>query len=180
MFPLIGGLILAAMAGLIVLFNILSGFGAVNMTLTSEGLVMDHPELSGHDGDRSYKVSAMRAVQRLTDPRVIDLETIRANIVLSVDQSADIIALKGTYNNTDETLRLYEGVQVQSNEGYQVDLSEVLIDLNSGALHTDDPLTIRSDRGRIQAGQLSYDQDLGVVRFSDGIKMTLNPAIAGE
>ena len=113
------------------LFNILSGFGASNMMLTSEGLVMDQPELSGHDGERSYKVTATRAIQRLSDPRIIDLETIRADIVLSKDQSAEIIALKGIYNNAAETLRLYEGIQLEWSEGYKVDLAEVEVDLNN-------------------------------------------------
>ena len=180
LFPGIGLLILAGMIGLVVLFNILSGFGASNMMLTSEGLVMDQPELSGHDGERSYKVTATRAIQRLSDPRIIDLETIRADIVLSKDQSADIIALRGTYNNAAETLRLYDGIQLEWSEGYQVDLVEVEIDLNNGALSTSEPVSIRSDQGRVVAGKLNYDQAKGLVRFSDGIKMTLNPAVQGQ
>lgn len=180
LFPGIGLLILAVMVGLVVLFNILSGFGASNMMLTSEGLVMDQPELSGHDGERSYKVTATRAIQRLSDPRIIDLETIRADIVLSKDQSADIIALKGTYNNAAETLRLYEGIQLEWSEGYTVDLAEVEIDLNNGALSTSQPVSIRSDQGHVVAGKLDYDQAKGLVRFSDGIKMTLNPASQGQ
>ncbi|WFE89399.1 LPS export ABC transporter periplasmic protein LptC [Roseibium porphyridii] len=174
--PGIGLLILGGMVALVVLFNFLNSFGAANMMLTSEGLVMDHPELSGHDGERSYKVTASRAIQRLSDPRIIDLETIRADIVLSADESAEIIALKGTYNNAAETLRLYEGIQLEWSEGYTVDLSEVQVDLNNGALSTSEPISIRSDQGHVVAGKLSYDQNKGLVRFSDGIKMTLNPA----
>lgn len=180
LFPGIGLAILAGMIALVVLFNILSGFGASNVMLTSEGLVMDQPELSGHDGERSYKVTATRAIQRLSDPRIIDLETIRADIVLSKDQSAEIIALKGTYNNAAETLRLYEGIQLEWSEGYTVDLSEVEIDLNNGALSTSEPVSIRSDQGHVVSGKLDYDQAKGLVRFSDGIKMTLNPASQGQ
>ncbi|MBO9457834.1 MULTISPECIES: LPS export ABC transporter periplasmic protein LptC [Stappiaceae] len=180
LFPGVGLLILAVMVGLVVLFNVLSGLGATNMMLTSEGLVMDHPELSGHDGDRSYRVTAYRAIQRLSDPRVIDLETIRADITLSKDQSAQIVALKGTYNNATESLRLYEGIQLEWSEGYTVDLSEVEIDLSNGALKTSQVVSIRSDQGRVVAGKLDYDKAKGIVRFSDGIKMTLNPASQGQ
>ncbi|MES0810022.1 LPS export ABC transporter periplasmic protein LptC [Roseibium sp. SCPC15] len=180
LFPGIGLLILGGMVGLVLLFNFLSGFGAANMMLTSEGLVMDHPELSGHDGDRSYKVTARRAIQRLSDPRIIDLEIIRADIVLSADEGAEIIALKGTYNNAAETLRLYDGIQLEWSEGYKVDLSEVEIDLNNGAMTTTEPVSIRSDQGHVVAGKLTYDQNKGLVRFSDGIKMTLNPASEGR
>lgn len=180
LFPLVGFLILAGMTGLVVLFNILSGFGAANMMLTSEGLVMDQPELSGHDGERSYKVTARRAIQRLSDPRIIDLESITADIVLSKDQTANIVALKGTYNNAAETLRLYDGIQLEWSEGYQVDLSEVQIDLSNGAMTTSQPVSIRSDQGHVAAGKLSYDKNKGLVRFSDGIKMTINPVTEGR
>ncbi|MHA7774565.1 LPS export ABC transporter periplasmic protein LptC [Roseibium sp. M-1] len=178
--PGIGLMILAGMVGLVVLFQILSGFGATNMMLTSEGLVMDHPELSGHDGERSYKVTATRAIQRLSDPRIIDLERISADIVLGKDQTAQIVALKGIYNNAAETLRLYEGVQLDWSEGYQVELKDVEIDLSNGAMSTSEPVEIRSEQGHVAAGKLSYDKSKGLVRFSDGIKMTLNPASQGK
>ncbi|WP_417688251.1 LPS export ABC transporter periplasmic protein LptC [Roseibium sp.] len=174
--PLSGLLILLGMAGLIVAFNILTGLGIGNVSLTSDGLVMDRPELSGHDGERSYKVSAVRAIQRLSDPRIIDLENIRADIVLNPNESASVTALKGTYDNGAETLALFDGLQLQWSEGYTADLSSVMIDLKSGALETSEPLSIRSDQGNIQAGQLTYDQEKGIVRFTDGIKMTLTPA----
>lgn len=177
--PGLGILIFGGMIALVVLFNILAGFGASNVTLTSEGLVMDRPELSGHDGERSYQVTALRAIQRLTDPRIIDLETIRANITLSPQQSAKVTALKGTYDNGAETLSLYDGIQLEWSEGYTVDLQEVTINLKTGALVTDDPLSIRSDRGNIRAGRLDYDQDNGVVRFFDGVRLRLQPAAEG-
>jgi len=176
LFPILGGLILLGMIGLIVLFNILSGLGLGALSITGEGLVMDRPELSGHDGERSYKVSALRAVQHLTDPRVIDLETIRAEIVLNAEQSASITALKGTYDNGAETLKLYDGIQLEWSEGYKVDLADVQINLKSGALSTSDPISIRSDKGQVRAGTFSYDQDNGIARFRDGIKMVLNPS----
>lgn len=178
--PTLGVLILAGMAGLIVVFNILSSYGIGDVSLTGDGLVMHQPELSGHDGERSYKVTAFRAIQRLTNPQIIDLETIRADIVISADQSAKISALKGTYDNGAETLLLYDGLQLEWSEGYTIDLADVKIDLKSGALRTSEPISIRSDKGNIRAGQLSYDQEGGIVRFTDGIKMTLKPAEQGN
>lgn len=175
--PLIGVGILVGMIAIITVFNYLSNLGIGNISLSSDGLVMHNPELSGHDGDRSYKVTAVQAVQRLSDPRIIDLETIHANIVLSKDQSAQITALRGTYNNGKDTLSLYDGLQLEWSEGYTVDLSDVQIDLKTGAMKTSDPITIRSDKGNIRAGRLDYNQDEGIVRFTDGIHMVLKPGI---
>ncbi len=180
LFPLVGILIFAGMVGLVVVFNYLSNLGLGAVSLTGDGLVMHRPELSGHDGDRSYKVTATRALQRLSDPNVIDLETIRAAVVLGPEQNAKIMALKGTYDNNAQTLRLYEGLQLEWSEGYVIDLAEVKVNLKTGALETSEPISIRSDKGNIRAGQLSYDQEAGTVRFSDGIKMTLKPAEQGN
>lgn len=179
LFPLLGVLIFAGMAAMIVLFNFLNGLGIGNISFSADGLVMDRPELSGHDGERSYKVSAVRAIQRLSDPRIIDLETIEANIVLNPEQSAKITASRGTYDNGAETLLLYDGLQVTWSEGYTIDLSDVTVDLRSGAMKTSEPVEIKSEKGDIQAGQLTYDQKQGIVRFTDGIKMTLFPGARG-
>ena len=178
--PGIGILILAGMIGLVVLFNVLNGFGASNVILTKDGLVMDHPKLSGNDGDRSYQVTARRAIQRLSDPRIIDLESINADIVLGPDEGAEVISLKGIYNNAAETLRLYEGVQMVWSKGYTVEVSQVDIDLKTGALSSSDPISIQSEKGRLNSGKVSYDKDNAIVRFTDGVKMRINPAAKGQ
>lgn len=175
-FPAIGLLILAGMVGAVVLFNVLGSFGAANLVLTSDGIVMDHPKLSGNDGDRSYQVTARKAVQRLTDPRIIDLEQIRADIVLGPDERASIISLKGIYNNAAESLRLYEGVQLEWSEGYSVEVEKVEVDLKTGAMSSDQPITIASDKGRLTSGKIDYDKDRGLVVFKEGVKLTLFPA----
>ncbi|WP_346915584.1 LPS export ABC transporter periplasmic protein LptC [uncultured Roseibium sp.] len=179
-FPAVGVLIFAGMVGLIVVFNYLSDLGIGAVSLTSEGLVMHRPELSGHDGDRSYRVTATRAVQRLSNPMIIDLEMIRADIVPGPNQLAKVTALKGIFDNSKETLKLYDGLQLEWSEGYTVDLSEVSIDLKTGEVRTDEPISIRSEKGTIRAGRLSYDQEAGKVRFTDGIKMTLQPTEQGK
>ena len=163
------------MIGLIVLFNLLSSVGATNLILTADGLVMDFPVLSGHDGEKSYKVTARRAIQRLSDPKILDLEFIDADIVLSASEKARVTSVKGIYNNTLESLKLYDGVQVNWSQGYKVDVSEVDIDMKSGALNTSEPVAIRSDKGQLRGGKMDYDQDKGVVRFTDGVKMTIAP-----
>lgn len=175
LFPALGVLIFVGMIGLIVLFNLFSSVGATNLILTADGLVMDFPVLSGHDGEKSYKVTARRAIQRLSDPRILDLEFIDADIVLSPSEKARVTSVKGIYNNSVESLKLYDGVQLNWSQGYKVDVSEVDIDMKSGALKTSEPVAIRSDKGQLRGGKLDYDQDKGVVRFTDGVRMTIAP-----
>lgn len=178
--PLSGVLILGGMVGAIVLFNMFQNLGVGNVSLSMDGLVMDHPELSGHDGDRSYKVKAVRAIQRLSDPRIIDLETIQADIALSRDEGAAIVATRGIYNSADETLKLYDGLQVDWSEGYTVDMSEVFVDMKTGALDTESPITIRSENGSIRSRTFDYDQDAGIAIFKGDVKMVITPARDNE
>ncbi|NVK33886.1 MAG: LPS export ABC transporter periplasmic protein LptC [Rhodobacteraceae bacterium] len=175
MLPATGVLILVGMVGTIVLFNMLSNLGISNISLSMDGLVMDHPELSGHDGDRSYKVKAVRAIQRLSDPRIIDLETIQASIGLSATQKADIVATKGIYNSAEETLKLFEGLQVEWSEGYTVDMSEVFVDMKTGALDTSSPITIYSENGSIRSKKFDYDQEAGIAIFKEDVRMVITP-----
>lgn len=176
LFPAAGVLILVGMIGAVVLFNVLGSFGAANLILTADGIVMDHPKLSGNDGDRSYQVTARKAIQRLTDPRIIDLEQIKADIVLGPDEGAGIISLKGIYNNAAETLLLYEGVQLDWSEGYTVEVESVDIDLKTGALSSGEPISIASDQARLTSGKIDYDKEKEIVWFKEGVKLTLYPA----
>lgn len=176
LFPATGLFILAGMTGTVVLFNVLGSFGAANLILTADGIVMDHPKLSGNDGDRSYQVTARKAIQRLSDPRIIDLEQIKADIVLGPDEGAGIISLKGIYDNAAETLRLYEGVQLEWSEGYTVEVDSVDVDLKTGALSSDEAITIASDQARLTSGKVDYDKEKEIVWFKEGVKLILYPA----
>lgn len=173
--PVLGIIVLLGMGGLIFVFNLLNSLGVGNVTLTSEGLVMDRPELSGKDGDRSYRVLAERAIQRLTDPRIIDLEKITAEIVSSPDDKAQITSDKGTYDSSAETLKLFENVKINWSGEYEIAFQRVDVDMKTGAVVTDRSMQVQSKGGDIQANGFTYDQENGIARFTDGIKMVLRP-----
>ncbi len=174
--PGLGVLILLVMIGLVVMFNLLSNLGIGSVSLTSDGIVMDHPQLSGHGNGRSYRVSATRAIQHITDPRIIDLESISGEIVLGPKKKANVRAANGTYNNGTEKLELRGGVDVLWSGGYNIHFQEVDIDMKSGAVVTKDAMSVRSAKADLNAGDFSYDQDNGIVRFTNGVKMVLKPA----
>ena len=173
--PAAGALLLLATIGMIAVNNILDGLGLGAVRLSTEGLVMDSPELSGHDGDRSYRVSAQRAIQRITDPRIIDLEQIQAELRLSAEQVVNIDAVRGTYNSALETLDLDGGIDVTTSDGEQGRLNSLEAELKSGTIRSNDPLTLTSSAGVLAAGNLLFDQDAGVLIFAGGIRMTVQP-----
>lgn len=174
--PGIGVLIVAGMAAMIAVSSYLSSLGLGTISLTSDGLVMDRPELSGHDGDRSYRVTATRAIQRISDPRVFELESIVAELHLDKKQNISITAKAGTYQSQDESLELTGGIDVATNEGQSARFEELFIDLKKGSLATDSAVSITTAHGTLKATRMRFNKADGTLQFTDGISMTLQPS----
>lgn len=173
--PGAGALLFAGVVVMIAITNYLSGLGFGKISLTADGLVMDQPELSGHDGKQSYRVAATRAIQRISDPRIFDLETIVAELKVDPDQRVAISAANGTYDSQAETLRLSGGISVSTNDGHSAELERLFVDLDEGSLKTDDPISIATSHGTLTATRMRFDQHDNSLVFSDGISMTLQP-----
>lgn len=180
--PAISALVILGIVGATALQSLVSGFDLGKIGLTGDGnIVMTNPQLSGHDGERSYQVSAARAVQNLFDPKVIRLEEITARIKLSADEWAAFTAVEGIYDSGAETLKLADGIEIEYSRGYQARLSGATIDLKNGAILSDDAIDITSRQGRFRAGKIDVSEDGQVLRFSNGISMVLKPAgLAGD
>ncbi|WP_209001863.1 LPS export ABC transporter periplasmic protein LptC [Stappia albiluteola] len=174
--PAIGMVILAGMGIAIAVSSYLSGLGLGAVSLTADGLVMDRPELSGHDGERSYRVAATRAIQRISDPRIIDLENIVAELQLDAEQKVAIKAVAGTYQSQQETLELRGGIDVSTSQGHTARFDRLDIDLKGGRIETDDAVSIATPHGTLRAARMRFNQDEGTLSFTDGISMSLRPS----
>lgn len=178
--PAISLLIVVGVLGAMMLRNLLPGFDLGSIDITSEGIVMSNPELSGHDGERSYHVTAKRAIQSLMNPKIINLEEIDARVKLGPDEWVAFTAPHGIYDGGNERLKLSDGINLEWSRGYHVTLSGAEVDLKSGAILSDDTIHVSSDQGTFQAGRISVADNGASVHFSDGIKMTLRPAHTGD
>lgn len=174
--PVASLLIVMGVVGAMMLRNLLPGFDLGSIGLTSEGIVMSNPELSGHDGERSYKVSAKRAIQSLLNPKLIDLEEIVARVNLSAEEWVAFTAPHGTYDSGRERLSLADGIELEWSRGYQVRLSGADIDLKEGSILSDDSIHVTSRQGNFRAGRISVADSGESVRFTEGVEMTINPA----
>ena len=109
------------------------------------------------------------------DPRIIDLETIVAQLRISADQSLEITATRGTYNSAEETLLLADGIDVVTNDGETATFGTLDITLKTGTIRSDDPVELTSSFGALRAGRMQFDQDNGTLTFTQGIQMTIQP-----
>lgn len=173
--PLSGILIALAMVGMIVFQNIIANLNIGDISLTTEGLVMSNPHLSGNDGDRSYSVQADRAIQRITNPQIVDLENIKATITIAPGETVSVISANGTFDTEAETLNLTNGIQVSYSKGYSADFEYLDIDMKTGTIKTNDVVDVSSAGGYIDAGSMEFDQKNNVLNFRRGVKMKLLP-----
>jgi lipopolysaccharide export system protein LptC len=170
--------IVGGFAVAMVLPTLLPGIDLGDVGVSSEGLVMANPKLSGHDGDRSYDITAERAVQSLTNPKLIELDGIDARISLPNNAWVVLKANHGQYDSEVERLKLSEGITLESSDGEQATFTTADIDLKTGLVVSDSPLTIDGPRGKISAGSAEATGDGTGIVFKDGVTLTLDPAAA--
>lgn len=171
-------LIVAGFAGAMVAPTLLPGVDLGDVGVSTEGLVMANPKLSGHDGDRSYDITAERAVQSLTNPKLIELDGIDARISLPNAAWVVLKAEHGQYDSEVERLKLSDGITVESSDGEQATFTTADIDLKTGLVVSDSPLTIDGPRGKITAGSAEATGDGTGIVFRNRVKVILDPSAA--
>lgn len=174
--PVAGVLLAVGIAGLGILSRIEIALSFGDLAITAEGLSMDAPQLSGSDGKgRTYAVTANRAVQDLSDPKVIRLYGIAATIVQASGESARFSAATGVYDARVQTLRLEDDIAIRASDGTAAALESATIDLDTGDVTSSAPVAFSSSMGSIEAKGMAVGEKGGAVTFGGGVKMTLDP-----
>jgi lipopolysaccharide export system protein LptC len=150
------------------------GFGSVRF---EEGrLVMDRPKLSGVDADRRpFSLAADRALQDPAKPARIAMENISASLPISDTGTAEIRADNGLYDADEKTLELGGGISVDTSEGWSVRLKDASIDIDSGKMHTANPVEVDTGRLRLTADSMAVEDKGKTVIFADRVQLTIMP-----
>lgn len=170
--------IVGGFAFVMVLPTLTPGLDLGSVGVSSEGLVMENPKLSGHDGDRSYEITATRAIQSLTNPKLIELDGIDGHITLPNGGWVKLKAAHGQYDSEVERLKLMDGITVESSDGERARFQTADIDLKTGLAVSDQPLSIDGPRGKIDADSATATGDGSGIVFKGRVKLTLDPAAA--
>lgn len=175
--PALSLLLVALVAGYGVATRIGLSLAIGKLAITAEGLSMDAPRLSGSDGKgRTYEVTADKAVQDLSDPQVIRLGGIRAQVRQADGSSADFSAASGVYDARAQTLVLDRDIAIRASDGTAADLERAEIDLATGEVSSDAPVAFSSSLGAIRARGMEVGEKANSVTFGGGVKMTVDPA----
>lgn len=174
--PSIGLLLCVAVVGTTMLSRIAIGLSIGDLRITSSGLAMDAPHLSGSDGKgRTYTVSAESAVQSLSDTRIIHLTKISAHVRQADASTADFSADAGVYDAGAQQLTLTDNIKIVGSDGSAADLDRAVIDLATGSVKSDGPVAFSSTLGEVKAKDMGVTHKAGSVTFGGGVHMTIDP-----
>jgi lipopolysaccharide export system protein LptC len=115
-------------------------------------VTMENARFAGVDAqNRTFNVTAARAVQSADDNNHIDLQQPRADIVLSSGAKVAIQSDTGGLQRDTQILDLVGKVTLTQDQGYEFHTAKARIDLNERTAGGDAPVNGRGPQGDIQA-----------------------------
>ena len=175
--PIIGGLIIALIVAALVMRPKLPA----NITIGSSGiedgkLVMNNPKLDGFDPkNRPYWVEAVRAIQSIENPTLVNLDQITAKLPMEDGLWANIRAGNGTFDVTEKKLELGGGVSVVTTDGMKLILKDAYLDIKAGSMNTYRPIKFFSDKATISSQSLEVFDNGDRMIFQTDVRLVIQP-----
>jgi lipopolysaccharide export system protein LptC len=139
-------------------------------------VTMQAPRMTGFTADsRPYVFTAKFAEQDITKPDLMELHQIDAKVEMEDKSTVNVTSNSGTYDMKTETLNLAENIHLVSSTGYEVRLSEAVIDVHKGNVASEKPVWVKLPNGFINAKRLEVLDGGGIIRFGGGVAMTVRP-----
>lgn len=144
------------------------------VSLKEGRLVMENPNMAGFDkNSQPYDVKAVQAIQDLSQPGKVLLTKIDAKLPVDASSFAKIVANSGVYNTNDEKLFLNENVAIRGARGMDMMLEDADIDIRSGTMESDNPVTANSNNTNISADSIRVEEGGNRIVFNKRVKMTI-------
>jgi lipopolysaccharide export system protein LptC len=148
------------------------------MVVSGTKIVMRQPRLTGYTKDeRPYTVTARTATKDLTNPDALEMEDIKATILMPDGRNVEVTASEGLHNGKSETLRLQKDVVVSSPE-YEILLRDALVNVRAGSVVSEQPVEVKMLQGTINANRIEVTQSGEVIRFERGVTVVIDGAAA--
>lgn len=139
-------------------------------------VVMEKPAISGRNKDGiSYSMTAVRALQDIRDPNMITLENIRAAVPVNDQIIARVIASVGIYDRNSDRLDMTEPFTITLNTGMEAKFKSAFLDIKSGEMHTEEPVSITSKQASILAQSLKMTDKGRTITFAGNVRMNIAP-----
>ncbi len=155
-----------------------------NLVVSGTKITMESPHLAGFSTDqRPYELWAKAAIQDLTDPDHVELQTLRAKMLMEDRTTVTLDARTGFFDSKQQQLDLRKDIFLQSSTGYEAKLSQAFVDMNKGTVTSDEHVDVKLLNGTLTADKLRIYNNGELVRFEGNVVMNLimdNPPAQAE
>lgn len=125
------------------------------------------------DEGRSYTLLAGSATQSPDDPKAVLLEAPKADITLEDGAWVAVHAGSGIWSGERQTLTLSGGVSVFHDQGYEMQLEAVLLDMKTRRAVSRHPVTAKGPAGTLSAQSMQINDQGRKIIFGGPIRMTI-------
>jgi lipopolysaccharide export system protein LptC len=149
-----------------------------DVSITEDGIAMDAPVLRGQDQDgRPYELRAQEAFQTVSANPVITMHGLEGEMAIDDSERVFITAPQARFDSETGIMVFEEGgVVVTLSSGGQAQLGVSAVDLENGALRSDEPAAIANDEVRLNSGGVQGFDGGRRLLFTGGVRMVFTPA----
>jgi lipopolysaccharide export system protein LptC len=146
-----------------------------NLVVSGTKITMESPHLSGYSTDqRPYELWAKTATQDLTDPDHVDLNMLRAKVLMEDQTTITLDSRNGLFNSKQQLLDLHKDIFLQSSTGYEARLTQAFVDIGKGIVTSEEHVDVKLLNGTLTADKLRITGGGEVVRFEGHVVMNLD------
>lgn len=174
--------VVLAMASIVAVSTFLNPFTMIpvkvdsgNLVVTGTKITMESPHLSGFTPDqRPYELWAKTATQDITDPDHVDLNDLRAKVLMEDQSTLLLDARTGRFDNKQQQLDLHKDIFLRTSTGYEARLNSAFVDMNKGTVSSDEHVDVKLTNGTLTADRLRITEGGDVIRFEGNVVMHLD------
>ena len=153
----------------------------VGLAALSAGLTLENPRFAGvTQGGEAFLVTARSALPDGAVPNLIGLDQPEGEIELGDGLTLTARARNGEMYRTDEQLKLFGDVVVESSDGYRAETDRVDVDLDRRNAVVPGRIRAAGPRGSLEADRARMDQGPDgkgnlILLFEGHVKLTILP-----
>jgi lipopolysaccharide export system protein LptC len=150
-------------------------FTVTDIAKIQNDLTMVKPKLTGSDSDGNpFVITADTAVQLGRNVRRARLNNVEADMTLQNGGWINATASRGLLDVDKRTIALNGNIEVFSDQGYELHTDLANVDLNTGLVRGDHPVTGQGPLGTLRADKFTVHRNQKQVQLFGNVHMTIS------
>src|SRR6201995_2639140 len=146
-----------------------------NLVVSGTKITMESPHVSGHTPDqRPYELWARTALQDVTNPDLVELNKLRAKVLMQDGSTTFLDSLTGLFDNKQQTLELHKDIFLQTTTGYEARLTQAFVDLVRNTVDSDEHVDVKLTNGTVSSDRLRITGGGELIIFEGNVVMHLD------